>query len=65
MFISLTTSDDTLALNENQEILYAEGIIGNDLENKTATYLVKTKMTYKEVEANKGVIKVAQITEQI
>lgn len=40
-------------------------MIGNDLENKTATYLVETKMTDKEVEANKEVIKVTQIREQI
>lgn len=60
---TLTTSDDTLALNENQEILYAEGMIGNDLESTTATYLVATKMTDKEVEANKDAIKAAQTKE--
>ncbi|MEG1131954.1 MAG: S-layer homology domain-containing protein [Romboutsia sp.] len=59
---TLTTSDDKLALNENQEILYSEGMIGNDLETTTASYLVATKMTEKEAEAQKDAIKNAETT---
>lgn len=42
---TLVTSDDKMNLAENQQILYAEGLLTNNLESTTVEYFVATKMT--------------------
>lgn len=59
---TLTTSDDKLALNENQEILYADGQIGNTLgKETTAKYIVATKMSEEQIKKNKDEIEAAKV----
>lgn len=54
---TLDTKDDKLALNKDQEILYAEGMVGKTLNDTDAQYVVATKMTDEELKANEKDIK--------
>lgn len=54
------TKDDTSKLNDNQEILYMDGKVGDDVKSTTATYLVATKMDEKELSESKTKIEAAK-----
>lgn len=57
---TLETKDDELALKDNQEVLYAEGVIGKTLNTTNAQYIVATKMTDEEMKKQAEDIKVAK-----